>query len=323
MHTGLKITAFAAGVAATFGSAYAVGGALDPAVAAKGSSHQDGHGAKDRPAAEKGAAEEGAGEAPELPGGLQISQGGYTLDLSTPRVEAGEPAELRFAVLDEGSSRKVTAFRREHGKELHLIVASSDLTTYRHLHPERAADGTWSTPVELPEAGGYRVFADFTPELKNAEGITLGADLAVSGDASPEALPDAERTVTVDGYEVTLDGALRPGAGSELKLEVEKDGKPVTDLQPYLGAYGHLVALRAGDLAYLHVHPNGEPGDGRTKPGPEVSFTATAPSKGAYRLFLDFRHEGKVRTASFTVHAGGAAVGEPVPENEESAEHGH
>ncbi|MFD7671247.1 hypothetical protein [Streptomyces anulatus] len=323
MHTGLKITAFAAGLAATFGSAYAVGGAMDPAVAAKESSHQDGHGAKDRPAAEKGAAEKSAGEAPEPPGGLQISQGGYTLDLSTPRVEAGEPAELRFAVVDEGTSRKVTAFRREHDKELHLIVASSDLTTYRHLHPERAADGTWSTPVELPEAGGYRVFADFTPDVKNAEGVTLGADLAVSGDANPEALPDAERTVTVDGYEVTLDGALRPGAGSELKLEVEKDGKPVTDLQPYLGAYGHLVALRAGDLAYLHVHPNGEPGDGRTKPGPEVSFTATAPSKGAYRLFLDFRHEGKVRTAAFTVHAGGAAAGEPVPENEESAEHGH
>ncbi|WP_228921429.1 hypothetical protein [Streptomyces sp. DH7] len=323
MHTGLKITAFAAGLAATFGSAYAVGGAMDPAVAAKESSHQAGHGAKDRPATEKGAAEKSAGEAPELPGGLQISQGGYTLDLSTPRVEAGEPAELRFAVVDEDTSRKVTAFRREHDKELHLIVASSDLTTYRHLHPERAADGTWSTPVELPEAGGYRVFADFTPDVQNAEGVTLGADLAVSGDASPEALPDAERTVTVDGYEVTLDGALRAGAGSELKLEVEKDGKPVTDLQPYLGAYGHLVALRAGDLAYLHVHPNGQPGDGRTEPGPEVSFTATAPSKGAYRLFLDFRHEGKVRTAAFTVHAGGAAAGEPVPENEESAEHGH
>lgn len=327
MHTGLKITAFAAGLAATFGSAYAAGGAMDPAVAAKESSHQDGHGAKDRPAAEKGAVEKGAersaGRAPELPGGLQISQGGYTLDLRTPRVEAGEPAELRFAVVDDDTSRKVTAFSREHGKELHLIVASSDLTTYRHLHPERAADGTWSAPVELPEAGGYRLFADFTPDVKNAEGVTLGADLAASGDARPEALPKAERTVTVDGYEVTLDGALRPGAGSELKLEVEKDGKPVTDLQPYLGAYGHLVALRAGDLAYLHVHPNGEPGDGRTKPGPGVSFTATAPSKGAYRLFLDFRHEGKVRTAAFTVHAGGAAAGESVPEDEESAEHAH
>ncbi|MDX2922864.1 MULTISPECIES: hypothetical protein [Streptomyces] len=316
MQTGLKITAFAAGLAATFGSAYAVGGALEPAVPPKEPSHQEsgeGHIEKERPAEEDS----------ELPGGLQVSQGGFTLDLDTPRVEAGEPAELRFAVVDEDTSRNVTAFRREHGKELHLIVASSDLTTYRHLHPERAADGTWSTPVELPEAGGYRVFADFTPDGKNAEGITLGADLAVSGDARPESLPEAERTATVDGYEVTLDGALRPGAGSELKLEVEKGGKPVTDLQPHLGAYGHLVALRAGDLAYLHVHPNGEPGDGRTESGPEVSFTATAPSKGAYRLFLDFRHEGKVRTAAFTVHAGGAAPENSAPEGGESADHGH
>ncbi|WP_408993535.1 hypothetical protein [Streptomyces sp. 1268] len=323
MQTGLKITAFAAGLAATFGTAYAVGGAVDPTAAPKGEvSHQEGregHGEKERPVGE---GERTAGS-DELPGGLQVSQGGFTLDLDTPRIEAGEPAELRFAVVDEDTSRNVTAFSRERGKELHLIVASSDLTTYRHLHPERAADGTWSTPVELPEAGGYRVFADFTPDGKNAEGVTLGADLAVSGDAHPDPLLEAERTVTVDGYEVTLDGALRPGAGSELKLEVEKDGKPVTDLQPYLGAYGHLVALRAGDLAYLHVHPNGEPGDGRTESGPEVSFTATAPSKGAYRLFLDFRHEGKVRTAAFTVHAGGAAAEKPAPQDGESADHGH
>ncbi|CAM5235457.1 hypothetical protein SVIOM74S_01565 [Streptomyces violarus] len=103
-------------------------------------------------------------------------------------------------------------------------------------------------------------------------------------------------------------------------LAVAKNGKPVRNLQPYLGAYGHLVALRSGDLAYLHVHPNGEPGDGRTKPGPEVSFTATAPSAGAYRLFLDFQHEGTVRTAAFTVHAGGAADESEQPSRSRSAE---
>ncbi len=316
MQTGLRITAFAAGLAAAFGSAYAVGGALEPADAPEKPAHQDAHGEKERPAA-------GKGEAEDLPGGLAVSRDGFTLDLDTPRVEAGEPAELRFSVVDEDTSRKVTAFRREHGRELHLIVASGDLATYRHLHPVRAADGTWSAPVELPEAGGYRIFADFTPDVRNAEGVTLGADLAAAGDARPEPLPDTGRTVTVDGYEVTLDGALRPGAGSEITMEVEKDGKPVTDLQPHLGAYGHLVALRAGDLGYLHVHPNGEPGDGRTKPGPGISFTATAPTKGAYRLFLDFRHEGKVRTAAFTVHAGGASPEASAPGSGETPGHGH
>jgi hypothetical protein len=82
------------------------------------------------------------------------------------------------------------------------------------------------------------------------------------------------------------------------------DGQPVTDLQPYLAACGHLVALREGDLAYLHVHPEEAPGDGRTPAGPEIVFTAQVPSAGTYRLFLDFRHGGRVHTAAFTVATG-------------------
>ena len=95
----------------------------------------------------------------------------------------------------------------------------------------------------------------------------------------------------------------------------------MTDLQPYLGAYGHLVALRAGDLAYLHVHPDGVPGDGVTAPGPDVTFWATAPSAGAYRLFLDFQHNGVVRTAEFTVQA--TPAGGAVPTTEDTHGHGN
>ncbi|MFF1273558.1 hypothetical protein ACFVZC_09140 [Streptomyces marokkonensis] len=315
MNTGLKITAFAAALAATFGVAYGVGEGLDPVVADRAPAHDEQH-EPSAPAAKEG----GGGEAAPA-GGLQISEGGYTLDLKTPRVTAGDRTDLRFTVRDD-QGRAVTEYRREHDKELHLIVASRDLLTYRHLHPTRAADGTWSTPVDLPRAGGYRVFADFTPAQKGAENLTLGADLAASGSYRPRELPRASATARVDGYEVGLTGSLRPGRSSDLRLSVSRDGKPVTDLQPYLGAYGHLVALRSGDLAYLHVHPHGEPGDGTTEPGPEVSFTATAPSGGSYRLFLDFKHDGVVRTAAFTVHAG--AAGTPssgTPEHSDG--HGH
>ncbi|HET6857275.1 MAG TPA: hypothetical protein VFH94_09290 [Streptomyces sp.] len=306
MNTGVKIAAFATALAATFGTAYGVGQGVGPVVAEERPAAEHGEHEGPKPGKDKAAA-----PAPEPPGGLQIAEGGYALALETPRIEAGDRTELRFSVKDD-SGRKVTAYRREHGKELHFIVASRDLTVYRHLHPTRAADGTWSTPAELPAAGGYRVFADFKPAKPGAEGVTLGADLAVGGDYEPTGLPPVKATAEVDGYEVTLAGGLRPGVARELKLSVTKDGKAVTDLQPYLGAYGHLVALRSGDLAYLHVHPNGEPGDGVTEAGPEVSFTATAPSSGAYRLFLDFRHEGKVRTAAFTVNAGsgGADAGD-------------
>ncbi|CAM5448206.1 hypothetical protein SALBM135S_06746 [Streptomyces alboniger] len=324
MNTGLKITAFTAAVAATFGTAYGVGKGIDPVTEEKPSAarHTE-HGGEDEGGGAKGGgktAGPGHGEASDdPPGGLRISEGGYTLDLETTRVEAGQKEELRFAVVDDATGRNVTAYTKEHTKELHLVVASRDLTTYRHLHPERAADGTWSTRVTLPEAGGHRVFADFRPRGAK-EALTLGADLAVAGKSAPRELPAPSAKATVDGYDVTLKGALKSGRAAGLTLSVAKNGRPVTDLQPYLGSYGHLVALRSGDLAYLHVHPNGEPGDGTTKPGPGVSFTTTAPSAGAYRLFLDFKHEGEVRTAAFTVRAGGHEGGGTA---EETGGHGH
>jgi hypothetical protein len=113
----------------------------------------------------------------------------------------------------------------------------------------------------------------------------------------------------VDDYTVDLQGELTPGTDSKLTLSVTKAGAPVTDLDPYLEAYGHLVALRDGDLAYLHVHPGGTPGDGTTPAGPSIEFFANVPSPGRYRLFLDFSHGGVVRTADFTVTSTqGAAV---------------
>ncbi|MFG1670772.1 hypothetical protein [Streptomyces sp. Y7] len=320
MHAGLRITAFAAALAATFGTAYGVGKGVDPVAEDPAPARHESHGEASPDPGEPGG--HGGHETPPA-GGLQISEGGYTLDLRTPAVTAGKRSELSFAIRDS-AGRAVTAYRREHEKELHLIVASRDLVTYRHLHPTRAADGTWSIPVELPRAGGYRVFADFTPAEKGAENLTLGADLAAAGSFEPRRMPAPDTTARVHGYEVRLDGGLRPGKAGELELSVSRGGRPVTNLQPYLGAYGHLVALRSGDLAYLHVHPNGEPGDGRTKPGPRISFTATAPSSGTYRLFLDFRHEGQVHTAEFTVRAGGAAAAPDAPaHDEEAGAHGH
>jgi hypothetical protein len=141
--------------------------------------------------------------------------------------------------------------------------------------------------------------ADFVPA--GGEALTLGADVHVAGRYNPRSLPPAATTATVDDYTVTLSGNPTANESSQLTLSVSRNGKPVTDLQPYLGAYGHLVVLRASDLAYLHVHPIGEPGDGATPPGPGIGFGTTIPSNGDYRMFLDFEHEGVVRTAEFTL----------------------
>src|SRR3954453_11646963 len=193
MHAGLKITAFAAALAATFGTAYGVGQGVGPVTEDETPARHDAH--------TEGSESGHPGHESPPAGGLQISENGSTPDLRPPRLAAGRPADLRFAIRGE-DGRAVTAFRREHDKELHLIVASRDLNTYRHLHPTRAADGTWSIPVSLPRAGGYRVFADFTPEKKGAETRTLGADLAVSGTYAPRTLPAPDTSATTEGYEV-------------------------------------------------------------------------------------------------------------------------
>ncbi|SCL37196.1 protein of unknown function [Micromonospora pallida] len=296
MNTATKLSGLALGLVAVLGAAYGVGQLTGPVTPAESGHPTAGHAPADP---EDGDGHEGGtGAADHLPGGLLVSDRGYTLTpVSAP---AGE-----FAFRITGpDGHAITAFDEAHDKRMHLIVARRDLAGFRHVHPTMDPDGTWRIASPLAEPGSWRAFADFTPT--GAEPLTLGLDVAVPGAFTPRTLPAPTATATVDGYAVTLTGELRPGDTSELTLTVRRDGVPVTDLQPYLGAYGHLVALRQGDLAYLHVHPDGAPGDGRTRPGPEVRFRAEVPSAGTYRLFLDFQHGGTVRTAEFTVVAGAA-----------------
>lgn len=298
MNTATKLSGFALGLAAVFGASYGVGQVAGPVSPAADTRHDATAGA------EHGSGNDGAGPSQgssgHLPGGLLISDRGYTL---TPVRAPADEFEFQITGPD---GRAVTAFDVAHDKRMHLIVARRDLSGFRHVHPEMTADGTWHVTSPLGEPGSWRAFADFTPT--GGDPLTLGVDVAVPGTFTPRTLPAPTATATVDGYTVTLDGALQPGRTARLNLTVSRDGAPITDLQPYLGAYGHLVALRQGDLAYLHVHPDGAPGDGRTRPGPQVTFFAEIPSAGTYRLFLDFQHAGTVRTAEFTVVAGEPAV---------------
>jgi len=297
MNTALRIGGYTLGLLAVFGAAVGIGAAVTPAPTTAAASAS----LPENPLSMGAMTMAPTAGAPSMPGGLMVSQDGYTLVLADRSVAAGSRVPMRFQILGPGGA-PVTGYRTEHDKDLHLIAVRRDLSHFQHVHPVLDAEGTWSVPLDLSAPGEYRVFADFTPAGHDG-GLTLGADLAVPGTFEPAPLPaPTVRAEVVDGYDVTLAGDLVPGEASELTLTVSKDGVPVTDLQPYLAAYGHLVALRAGDLAYLHVHPAGEPGDGVTPAGPGITFYATAPSAGDYRLYLDFQHDGVVRTAEFTVH---------------------
>jgi hypothetical protein len=309
--TAHKLVGFGLAVVVAFAGAYGIGQAVGPVAAepeteaahedmasgggehgdANGGGHGGGHGDEHGGSGGSGA---------DLPTGLMVSADGLTLDLPSTALRAGTH-DFAFRVLDDRGA-PVTRFTPTHDKLMHLVVARRDLSGFQHLHPELGDDGTWRVPLTLVASGDYRVFADFQAAGRD-EGTTLGADVRVPGGYLPTPLPAPSDTATVDGYRVTLAGVLTPGESSTLTLTVDRGGEPVTDLQPYLAAYGHLIALRHGDLAYLHVHPHGEPGDGTTQPGPTITFDAEVPSAGTYRLYLDFKHGDVVRTAEFTVVA--------------------
>ncbi|MEU0266787.1 hypothetical protein [Nocardioides sp. NPDC006303] len=308
MKTSLKLGGFIAALVAVLAVAFGVGNATGPiGRTAEVTGHSGGHG------------EAGHGAAPaKQPGGLMISENGYTLDLDSTILTAGR-TPVKFRVIGP-DGQPVTDYEPTHDEELHFIAVRRDMSGFQHLHPTLARSGdeagTWTIEVDLTP-GAWRVFADFRAAA-HGETMPLGGDILVPGTYQPTPLPPVSQTAEVDGYTVSLMGQLVPGESSELTLTVSRDGKAVTDLQPYLAAYGHLVALRSGDLAYLHVHPEGEPGDGITKPGPDVTFFATAPTAGPYRLYLDFKHDGVVRTAEFTVQAGRSAPASGEPSAAES-----
>ncbi len=232
------------------------------------------------------------------PGGLLVAEHGYSLVLNETILSSGR-TNVAFRVVGP-DGHAVTEFAPVHERELHFIAIRRDMTGFQHVHPVRDESGTWSIDLDLLP-GDWRFFADFQPA--HHQPMTLGIDASVAGGYDPQPLPKPDREVQVGGYTVRLEGDLVADTPRELTFTVMLGTQPVTDLDPYLGAFGHLVALRSGDLAYLHVHPHGEPGDGTTRPGPEVSFVATAPSAGIYRLHLDFQHDGAVRSAHFTVEA--------------------
>ncbi len=290
MQTPARLAVVAGGLGAVFAAAVGVGAAVGPISA------PEAHPSAAAPAT-----------AHEAPAGT-----GYVLDVLEERPAAGTAA-VEFRVLGPDGG-PVTEYTEDHGEDLHLVAVRSDLTGYQHVHPDLGDDGTWRAPLTLTP-GSWRLVADTTPAASGTD-LALTGDLQVAGDYDPRPLPEPAAVAEVDGYTVVLTGDLTPGAEAELTFSVSRDGRPVTDLQPYLGAYGHLVALRDGDLEYLHVHPVVDdavaPG-----PGPHVEFAATAPSTGTYRLFLDFRHGDAVHTAAFTVPTTGSAA------TDEPAGHGH
>jgi hypothetical protein len=272
-----KLAGFAVVLALVFGGAAFAGSRVDAHPGRPSATPADKPGMGAMPAGKM---------APSPVRGLAVSDKGLTLELARTSAPRGKPFDLAFRIVDR-HGQTVRGFDVEHTKRMHFIVVRRDMTGFQHLHPTESRDGTWTVPVTLRDAGSYRVFADFsvghTPH-------TLADDLVVDGTLRSKALPSPVHGVDVDGLRVTLaEGATTAGAESELAFTVTRNGDPVA-VRDYLGAKGHLVALRQGDLAFLHVHPDER----------RLKFMATFPTAGTYRLFLQFQTGDRVHTAAFT-----------------------
>ena len=267
MTISVKLGAFAAVLALLFGAAALAGGAVEPLRTAANATAEMGMDAM-------------------AVRGLAVSDDDFTLHLARRTAHPGKAFELAFRITDSRGAT-VRDFDVEHTKRMHFIVVRRDMTDFQHVHPTESRDGTWRVPLTLHEPGSYRVFADFAVDGRPH---TLADDLATDGAVTWQPLPRPARIATTDGFRVRLaEGPTQADAESSLRFVVTQHGRRVKT-QDYLGAKGHLVALREGDLAFLHVHPDSE----------TLDFEAAFPSAGHYRLFLQFKVAGRVHTAEFT-----------------------
>ena len=235
----------------------------------------------------------------------------------------GEPATIRITVRDTASGEPATDLVRTHQAWMHLVLTRADLGTFAHVHAEQTeTDGVFEARVSFPTAGDYALHAEVRRRGQLAD-VLDATEVRVAGGATdpvpgPVPIPAEEvRTVSVAGVRISLDGQVRAGRTSDLGLRVETDeGRPVVDLQPYLGAAGHVVVMRADgsrpqNQNFQHRHAESIDDRGRPVPavpgtrfGPDLDLHLRVDDPGAYRIWAQVRlADGSVVTAPLLVHA--------------------
>ena len=238
---------------------------------------------------------------------------GVELTTSPAAVKAGQPFTMFFTVRHPGTSALITSYELVHEKPFHLFIVSSDMEFFEHIHPVQQPDQRWAIDVTLPKAGDYRVLADFLPTGGSPQFIGRTLETAgFTGDLESQTAhlqPDTVFTKTVGSITAHLElepSTLVEGQYGHLAFTLSdaKTGRPVTDLQPYLGAFGHALILSEDMRDYVHSHPFEGPESDVTKGagGPTVTFEGYMPRAGRYRAWSQFQRNGEVMTVPFTVN---------------------
>ncbi len=252
-----------------------------------------------------------------------------TFQTQPAQVEAGKPADFVFTVKDKAGN-VVKDLQVVHEKPMHLLIVSNDLAEFYHIHPEPTSDGTFRVEHTFPNGGDYKLYADFTPQ--NSPQVVEKLDLKVAGTARSKTalVADPKLEKAVDGLKVTMKPSVAIKAGQELTLDFAAfdaaSGKPVTDLENYLGELAHFVIISEDLVDFVHAHPmaKGESMDGMKMEGEkdhgadghshgeetkgdkkalgyEVSAHTTFPRAGMYKLWAQFQRAGKIISVPFIV----------------------
>jgi hypothetical protein len=231
--------------------------------------------------------------------GLLISENGYTLKPTLTTLKVGAQT-VSFQILDAGGQPQ-TQYTLDQTKLLHFYLIRADLTGYQHLHPT-LSNGTWSVAVAALTPGPYRMYTDFIAKDSGGadKAAVLSTTLTVPGSYTATPLPAASSSSTADGITATMTGTITAGTESKVDFQFTENGKPVTDLEPYLDSFAHMTALNASDLAYQHVHPEMSASTGQ-KGGPSLAFAVDLPEKGTWRLFLQVQRAGALHLLPLTV----------------------
>lgn len=244
----------------------------------------------------------------------------YTVELTTSdNPTAGQPVEMEFTIRYAETKDPVKEFELIHERLFHLILVSQDLSWFEHQHPVQAGDGVFRIAWKFPRAGKYRLYADFTPADGDNQVLPLSLTVGGSGEKTVPLSPDAKRVKQIGDlrFELKLQGEpVRMEKPLLLTYTVrDRQGRLVRNLQPFIGAMGHLLAISQDGKEVVHTHSlqaasqptmPGEKEPFRVTPamvtekGPSFSFKLTLPTGGLYKTWAQFMHGNRVYTVPFT-----------------------
>jgi hypothetical protein len=211
-------------------------------------------------------------------------------------VEAGQ-IEYAFQLMDHVSHRELSDqdLNVTHEKILHMLVYDASLNEFQHVHPEFSG-GKWSVPLEFQVNGRYWIWMQ--GELKDGGEFTVSTELAVENGRPEWPAPAlTELRSATNGVSVASMSGNVLRAGRMAMLDVtftRQDGSPA-QIEPYLGAFAHVVAVPESGDELLHVHPmsGGKPNQGM--------LHVTFPKAGMYRLWVQFIDAGVLKVVPLAV----------------------